>query len=108
MYVRVEERKRRCRRDILSTRHGSHSTGRRTSVVSPSRAPQSSRVKSKPHRVEEPAGTYTVSPKKRTPSVVSVPKADAGGVRYLDAPTARQLADKIFSERKNLLHRLAQ
>jgi hypothetical protein len=60
----------------------------------------------KPRKVQEPAGTYTA--KKRVPKASSAPKTAAPQVRDLDDATAQKLADKIFSERKGLLRKLAQ
>ena len=62
----------------------------------------------KPRKVQEPAGTYAAAPKKSRKKASAAPKTDESGVRYLDDATARKLTDRIFSERKNLLHKLAQ
>jgi hypothetical protein len=62
----------------------------------------------KPRKVEEPAGTYSVSSKRPAKPSAPAPTAVKSEVRYLDSATAAKLADKIFSERRNLLHKLAQ
>lgn len=63
-------------------------------------------VMAKPRKVQEPATPYTAKPKKPVEPV----RAKTGGapVRTLDEAEARKLADKIFTERKDLLRRLAQ
>jgi hypothetical protein len=62
----------------------------------------------KPRKVQEPAGTYTArTPAKRAPAAPAS-KTASPHVRDLDDATAEKLADKIFSERKELLRKLAQ
>jgi hypothetical protein len=65
---------------------------------------------SEPRKVEDPAGTYSTSKKRaKKPSRGKPEKnADSTAVRYLDDATAKHLADRIFVERKDLLHKLAQ
>jgi hypothetical protein len=59
----------------------------------------------KQRKVGEPAGTYTA----KTPAKpASAAKAATPQGRDLDDATAQKLADKIFSERKDLLRKLAQ
>ncbi len=60
----------------------------------------------KPRKVEEPAAAYSVAPKRKKKPSASASVTNE--VRYLDTTSATNLADKIFSERKNLLHKLAQ
>jgi hypothetical protein len=63
-------------------------------------------VMAKPRKVGEPAGTYAAKPPaKRAPAAPTTPTHQ---VRDLDDATAQKLADKIFSERKDLLRKLAQ
>lgn len=57
----------------------------------------------KPAKVEEPA-----SPLLKAPAAKASTRQDETGVRYIDDAEAHRLAGKIISERKNLLHRLAQ
>jgi hypothetical protein len=59
----------------------------------------------KPHKVEEPAGSYTASPKKPAPKA---PAAAQPSVRYARSEDVRKVADKIFAERKELFRKLAQ
>ncbi len=60
----------------------------------------------KPRKVGEPAGTYAAkTPAKQAPAA---PKTAASHLRDLDDTTAGKLANKIFSERKELLRKLAQ
>ena len=62
----------------------------------------------KPAKVEEPAGTYAAkAPKPATPAPVPT-KQPAAAVRFLDDAKGRRLTDRIFSERKELLRKLAQ
>lgn len=58
----------------------------------------------KPRKVEEPAGTYLTPAKQRTKAGSNLKPA----VRYLENSPAEKLAEQIFLERKNLLHKLAQ
>lgn len=62
----------------------------------------------KPRKVEEPAGAYSASLKQVEKAPPSAPIPAQSGIRYLDNSAATKLADKIFSERKKLLHKLAQ
>jgi hypothetical protein len=57
----------------------------------------------KPRKVGEPAGTYAAKPPAK-----QAPAAPAQKIRDLGDATAQKLADKIFSERKDLLRKLAQ
>jgi hypothetical protein len=62
----------------------------------------------KPRKVGEPSSTYTAkTPAKQAPAAPAQ-KTAAPQVRDLDDATAQKLADKIFSERKDLLRKLAQ
>jgi hypothetical protein len=62
----------------------------------------------KPRKVQEPAGTDTAkTPAKQAPAAPAQ-KTAAHQVHDLDDVTAQKLADKIFSERKDLLRKLAQ
>jgi hypothetical protein len=61
----------------------------------------------KPGKVQEPAGTYTAKPPAKQPAASGL-KTASPQVRDLDDATAQKLADKIFSERKDLLRKLAQ
>jgi hypothetical protein len=65
-------------------------------------------VMAKPRKIEEPASTYSASRKQAEKPSSPTPNTTTSGVRYLDSATAGKLADKIFTERKNLLHKLAQ
>jgi len=60
----------------------------------------------KPRKVQEPTTPYTAKPKEP----VEPAQAKIGGpaIRMLDEAEARKLADKVFTERKDLLRRLAQ
>ena len=60
----------------------------------------------KSHKVEEPAGTYGVAPKKRAKPVAPVTVQPE--VRYARSEDVRKVADKIFAERKELFRKLAQ
>lgn len=71
-------------------------------------APQHGEAMAKPRKVEEPAGTYSARKKRAGKSAPAPVPAAKSGVRYLDPETASHIADKIFSERKDLLHKLAQ
>jgi hypothetical protein len=62
----------------------------------------------KPRKVGEPAGTYAAKPPAKRAPAAAVSKAAAPHGRDLDDATAQKLADKIFAERKDLLHKLAQ
>ena len=57
----------------------------------------------KPHKVEEAATPYTA----RKP-VKAAPAPTKSAVRPADDATFKKIADKIFAERKELLHKLAQ
>jgi hypothetical protein len=65
-------------------------------------------VMAKPRKVQEPAGTYAAKPPAKQARVASAQKTAAPQVRDLDDATAQRLADKIFSERKDFLRKLAQ
>lgn len=56
----------------------------------------------KPRKIEESSTSY--SAKKPAPS----PSSPAAAPRSVDKATFRKVTDKIFSERKELLHKLAQ
>jgi len=60
----------------------------------------------KPHKVEEPAGTYAASPKQ--PAKASTVGSAGASVRYARSEDVRKVADKIFAERKELFRKLAQ
>jgi hypothetical protein len=62
----------------------------------------------KPRKVQEPAGTYSAKPPAKRAPAAPAPKTAVHQVRDLDDATAQKLADKIFSERKELLRKLAQ
>jgi hypothetical protein len=62
----------------------------------------------KPRKVGEPAGTYAAKPPAKRAPAAPAQKMAAHQVRDLDDATAQRLADKIFSERKDLLRKLAQ
>ena len=62
----------------------------------------------KPRKVGEPAGTYAAKPSGKQAAAVPAQKAAGPPLRDLDDVTAQKLADKIFSERKDLLRKLAQ
>ena len=65
----------------------------------------------KPHKVdkvEEAAGTYSVSGKKRKGARVSRSPASAEAVRYANAEDFRKAADKVFKTHAELLRKLAQ
>jgi hypothetical protein len=62
----------------------------------------------KPRKVGEPAGTYAAKPPAKRAPAASAKKVAALHGRDLDDATAQKLADKIFSERKELLRKLAQ
>ena len=61
-------------------------------------------VKKKPAKVEEPTTPYAA--KKRAKAATS--KSAAPGVRQVEDAAFQKVADKIFSERKELLRKLAQ
>ncbi len=59
----------------------------------------------KPDRAEETAAPYGVSqPKAKLPAATKSEK----NKRPVDTAAFKKVADKIFSERKELLHKLAQ
>ena len=58
------------------------------------------------NKVEETAASYAAKPPAKADASVSKP-AEPGG-RTLDDATFKKISDKIFSERKELLHKLAQ
>ena len=60
----------------------------------------------KPHKVEEPAGTYSVSPKRKAQP--STDKTGAPALRRADPETFRKAAGKVFKTHHDLLRRLAQ
>jgi hypothetical protein len=62
----------------------------------------------KPRKVQEPAGTYAAKPPAKRAPAAPAQKTASPHVRDLDDATVQKLADKIFSERKDLLHKLAQ
>jgi len=59
----------------------------------------------KPDKVEETAAPYIVGRQEVKPVVSKTAKNEK---RTVDAATFKKVADKIFSERKELLHKLAQ
>lgn len=63
-------------------------------------------VMAKPRKVEEPAGTYSASPKRNAKAAEQAPTSPT--VRYMDEKTFRKSADKVFKVHKELLRRLAQ
>ena len=58
----------------------------------------------KPHKVQEPAGTY--SAKKIPAKVAATPEQPT--IRYADNATFRKNADKVFKTHANLFRKLAQ
>ncbi|MEO5960278.1 MAG: hypothetical protein ABIR80_14285 [Opitutaceae bacterium] len=62
----------------------------------------------KPHKVEEPAGTYLVSPRKPAKRETKTGESADASVRRIDEKTFRKAADKVFKTHRELLHRLAQ
>ena len=64
---------------------------------------------SKPHKVEEPAGTYSASPKQRARSVAPAQQQSAvPAIRYADATTFRKAAEKVFKTHDELFRKLAR
>jgi hypothetical protein len=64
---------------------------------------------SKPHKVEEPAGTYSASPKQRARPAASARQHPAKpAIRYADAATFRKAADKVFEAHDELFRKLAR
>ena len=59
----------------------------------------------KPRKVEESAAPYTA---KKPAGKASAPKITESGAKRVDDAAFKKIADKIFSERKALLHKLAQ
>ncbi len=59
----------------------------------------------KPRKVEEPTTPYAT---KKVKAVPAAPKSQAAGVKYADDAAFKKAASKIFSERKELLRKLAQ
>lgn len=55
----------------------------------------------KPDKIEDPAASYGT---KKVPEQA----ASQVGVKQVDDATFKKVADKIFKERKELLHKLAQ
>ena len=67
----------------------------------------------KPKKVEEPAGTYVVSPRppvKPLPHAVSPTPGSAGNpeVRNAETTTFRKAANKVFKTHDDLFRKLAQ
>lgn len=62
-------------------------------------------MKPKPDKVEEPTAPYTA--KKAVAQPVGA-KSPAPAVKPADDAAFERVADKIFAERKELLHKLAQ
>lgn len=59
------------------------------------------RVSKKPHKIEEPKAAYPAKkPVKAAPA--------AAGLRQVDDETFKRITDKLFTERKDLLRKLAQ
>lgn len=56
-------------------------------------------------KVEEPAGTYGVTPKQSAPKPADPSTPE---IRYIDPETFRKASEKIFATRKELFRRLAQ
>lgn len=63
-------------------------------------------VKRKPDRVEETAASYAA--KRPAKACSTVPKSVLPDVQPADDATCKKVTDKIFAERKELLHKLAQ
>lgn len=58
----------------------------------------------KPHKVEEPAGTYSAKkPADKAPLAPAQP-----AIRYADKATFRKAADKVFKTHNELFRKLAQ
>jgi hypothetical protein len=63
-------------------------------------------VSKKPRKVDEAATPYAA--KKPVKVAAASPKSTVPGGQTVDAAAFKKVADKIFSERKELLHKLAQ
>ena len=66
----------------------------------------SAAVSKKPHKIEEPKAAYA-APKPAKAATAS-PKSTVPRGQMVDDAAFKKVADKIFSERKELLHKLAQ
>ena len=58
-------------------------------------------VSKKPHKIEEPKAAYPAKKPAKAAATVA-------GPRQVDDATFKRIADKIFTERKDLLRKLAQ
>jgi hypothetical protein len=63
-------------------------------------------VNRRKNKVEETAASYAAKPPAKT--AAAAPKPAEPGVRTVDDATFKKISDRIFSERKELLHKLAQ
>jgi hypothetical protein len=63
-------------------------------------------VSKKPHKIEETKAPYAA--KKPTKGAASSPKSTVQGGQAVDDAAFKKVTDKIFSESKALLHKLAQ
>lgn len=59
----------------------------------------------KPRKIEESAAAYSA---KKPATKTLVPESVASTPRTIDKASFKKVTDKIFSERKELLHKLAQ
>ncbi len=63
----------------------------------------------KPHKVEEPAASYGITPKKSARAVAPAKKTSATrAIRYVDDAAFRKAADKVFKTHDELFRKLAQ
>ena len=61
-----------------------------------------------PSKLEEPAAAYTATPPAVKAATAPARTAAAFQPRHVDDATFRKAMDKVFTERKDLLRRLAQ
>ena len=66
---------------------------------------QITRMSKKPRKIEESATPYVA---KKSAETAAAKKSTEQGVRDSGDAAFKKIADKIFSERKELLHKLAQ
>lgn len=83
----------RCRGNCIAS-----AAGPVDSVPPPAHCPG---VSKKPHKIEEPKAAY---PAKKPVKAASAP----AGPRQVDDAAFKRITDKIFTERKDLLRKLAQ